>query len=136
MLRKKAFIFTLDAVFAIILATTLSIGCFFYLSQTLTNIYQNQDIYKISSDSLTILEKDGTLKNTIHTGNISYVQTYLDSLPSNICGNITIYNTASAQMNSMQKSGCTTKNISAMTFRVFTDGNNNTYYAKMEGWYR
>ena len=61
MLSKKGIIFSLDAIFAVIIAGIIILACFFYLSQTSTNLYQNQDIYKLSLDSLTILEKDNTL---------------------------------------------------------------------------
>jgi hypothetical protein len=65
---KKGLIFSIDAMFAIVVAGMMVLACFFYFSQTTTNIHNDQDMYKISSDSLTILEKDGTLATAAATG--------------------------------------------------------------------
>jgi len=135
MLNKKAIIFSLDAIFAIIIAGIMILACFFYLSKTTTNIYQNQDIYKISLDSLTILEKDDTLKTAVETNNTATLQLFLNSLSDQFCGNITVYTSSSSAVLSAQKTDCTAKNESTIAVRNFI-ANNSIYYAKMGAWYK
>ncbi|MBW2965948.1 hypothetical protein KY342_02475 [Candidatus Woesearchaeota archaeon] len=136
MLKKKAIIFSLDAIFAIVIAGIMILACFFYLSKTTTNLYQNQDIYKLSLDSLTILEKDETLKTAIETSSATTIQQFLNSLPDQHCGNITVYTSLSTAVLSSQKTGCTANNESTIAIRSFIANNSNIYYAKMEAWYK
>ncbi len=134
--QRKAIIFSLDAIFALIIAAVMILACFFYLSHTTTNLYKNQDIYKISLDSLTILEKDDALKTAVENSNTTTIQQFLDSLPEQHCSNITIYTYSSAQLLSTQKTGCTAKNESVIAIRSFIANNYNIYYAKTEAWYK
>ena len=133
---KKAIIFSLDAIFALVTAAVMILACFFYLSHTTANIYTNQDIYKISLDSLTILEKDSTLKTAVEANSSAAIQQFLDSLSQQHCGNIAVYTSESAAVLSAQKAGCITKNESAVAVRSFIANNFNVYYAKMEAWYK
>jgi hypothetical protein len=135
MLKRKAFIFSLDAVIAVIIAGMMLLACFFYLSQTSTNIYKSQDLYKVSSDSLTILEKGNTLKTAVEANSTAAIQQFLNSLPGQFCGNITIYTSASASLLSAQKTGCSSENEFSTAIRAFIAGNTE-YYAKMELWYK
>ncbi len=134
--QRKGIIFSLDAIFAIIIAAIMILACFFYLSQTTTNLYKNQDIYKISLDSLTILEKDDTLKTAVETSSTTTMQQFLDSLPPQICSNITVYTSSSADVLSSKKAGCTAKNESTIAVRSFIANTYNIYYAKLEAWYK
>lgn len=133
---KKGIIFSLDAIFAIIIAGIMILACFFYLSKTTTNLYQNQDIYKISLDSLTILEKDDTLKTAAETSSSTTIQQFLNSLSDQFCGNITIYTSSSSAVLSAQKTGCTAKNESTIAVRSFVANDFNPHYAKLEAWYK
>ncbi|MBW2984326.1 hypothetical protein KY361_04380 [Candidatus Woesearchaeota archaeon] len=133
---KKGIIFSLDAILAVIIAGVMILACFFYLSHTSTNLYQNQDIYKISLDSLTILEKDNTLKTAVETNSTTTLQLFLDSLPAQLCGDITVYTSSSSAVLSAQKTGCTAKNESTIAVRSFVANNFNVYYARMEAWYK
>ena len=132
---RKAFVFSMDAIFAIIVAGLMLLACFFYLSQTTTNINNGQDIFRISLDSLAVLEKDGALKAAVEENSTAAVQSFLDSLPDRFCGNITIYTSSSVIVSSSQKAGCTAKNESAVALRSFIAGNSTAYYAKMGAWY-
>ncbi|MBU2561184.1 MAG: hypothetical protein KKD17_02720 [Nanoarchaeota archaeon] len=136
MLKRKAIIFSLDAIFAVVVAGLMILACFLHLSQTTTNIHQNQDIYKISLDSLTILEKDRTLKTAVETNSAATIQSFLDALPEQFCGNITVRTSAAVLVLSAQKAGCTEKNESTSAVRAFTAGNSAVYYAGMKAWYK
>jgi hypothetical protein len=135
-LKTKAFIFSLDAIFAIIIAGLMILVCFFYLSQTNTNTHANQDTYKLALDSLTILEKDRTLKDAIEINSTAAIQQFLESFPEQFCGSITIYTSSSAEILSAQKTGCSAKNKTAVIVRSFIADNSDIYYAKMQAWYR
>jgi hypothetical protein len=133
---KKSILFSLDAILAVVVAGSMIFACYFYLSKTTTNIYQNQDIYKLSLDSLAILEKDSTLKTAVETSNTTAIQQFLNSLSTQHCGNITVYTSSSTAVLSAQKTGCTAKNESTIAVRTFIANNSNIYYAKIEVWYK
>ena len=136
MLKRKAFIFSLDAIFAIVIAAIMILACFFYLSKTTTNIYQEQDLYKILSDSLAVLEKDDTLKLAAETDSAATLQQFLNSLPYRYCGNITIYTSSQSAVLSAKKDGCAIKNETTVAYRNFILSNHTTHYARFEGWYK
>jgi hypothetical protein len=135
MLNKKSLIFSLDAIIAVVIAGMMLLACFFYLSQTSANIYKEQNTYMVSLDSLTILEKDSTLKTAIEANSTAAIQQFLNSIPNQFCANMTIYTSASAALLSAQKTGCTQKNESAVAVRIFI-ANQEAYYARMESWYK
>ena len=132
---KKGILFSIDAIIALIVAGALILACFFILSKTTTNMHSSNDVFIKSLDSLAILEKDGTLKNVVETTNASTIQQFIDSTPAQFCSNITILSSASAQVLSVQKTGCTAKNESSVALRSFVSNNFNLYYARMEAWY-
>lgn len=133
---KKGIIFSLDAIFAIIIAGIIILACFFYLSQTTTQLFTTQDLSLTAMDTLTILEKDGTFKNIVETGSTATLQLFLNALPDQQCGMITVYTSSAAAIHSAQKAGCTFKNESVIAVRGFIANNYNIYYARMEAWYK
>ena len=128
-MNKKAVIFTIDAVLAIIIAGIMLSAAYFYISYEYEAEDRQQNLQKTSLDILSALEKDGTLQNSVDTGSASSISTFLNVLPSQICSNITVYDNNSIIKLSTQKQGC---NITQPVFprRVFASGNFSSYYAE------
>lgn len=135
MLGRRGIVFTVDAMFALAVTIPLIMTCFVIVSSTTPQIYNSKDLYMSMSDSLAVLDEDYTLRDAVTSGGLSTIQSYLNSLPSNMCANITIYSSASMPVLSARTAGCTQSNFSSVAIRHFL-ANTNTYYATMRGWYR
>ncbi len=125
---KKAILFTLDALFALILAFSFFVYFSFYFSDVENILYSNIDLLEKSNDVLAVLEKSNNLVDS------TQIQTYLDALPAQICANITVYNSGNIMQLSELKSGCTPTEENTITRRVFIS-EYNPYLAVMEAWY-
>ena len=136
MLRKNAFLFSIDATLAVMVGASIMLLCLFFLSNTGHAAYNEHDLYLTALDSLAVLEKDGTLRDYAMTGDNASIQGYLDSLPDRICGNITIYSASSRPLYSNEKSGCASSDIPTMGIRVFFDDERTIYYTRMRVWYK
>jgi len=136
MLRKKGIIFTLDAIFALMAALTIISASLFYMGQVGKIPFNKQALGKISQDSLTILEKDGTLGKAVEIGSAATLSSFLNSLPSNLCGKIEINDASKNNILAALKPGCTGSNELVISVRAFVGNNFNVYYARMEIWYK
>ncbi|MBS3158574.1 hypothetical protein J4206_04770 [Candidatus Woesearchaeota archaeon] len=136
-LSRKGFIYTLDAIFALVIAATIILASFQYLSQTHIARFNRSDLGRLSNDALAVLERDSGLSNVV-SGGTSSVQSYLNSLPVQMCGNLSVFSTGSSLINSIQKTGCDSADVDELVVarRVFVHSNSSTYYARLEAWYR
>src|SRR3989338_7166250 len=89
-LGRSGFIYTLDAIFALVIAATIIIASFQYLSQTHIARFNRSDLGRLSNDALGVLERDSGLSSVV-SGSTSSVQSYLNTLPSQVCGNFTVF---------------------------------------------
>ena len=128
-MNKKSVIFTLDAILAILIAGVMITASYFYISQANIPMSNRQNLHKISMDALVVLEKDGTLKDSVQTGSASGLSEFLNLLAPQICSKFTIYDDSSTLVLSSQKSDC---NITqpVLSRRVFVLDNFSTYYAE------
>ena len=136
-LGRSGFIYTLDAIFALVIAATIIIASFQYLSQTHIARFNRSDLNRLSNDALAVLERDSGLSNVV-SGSVSSVQSYLNSLPVQVCGNLTVFSTGNSVVSAVQKTGCNSAGVDELVVarRVFVHSNSSTYYAKLEAWYR
>lgn len=136
-LYKRGFIYTLDAIFALVIAAVIILASFQYLSQTHIARFNRSDLYRLSNDVLSVLERNSGLSNVVF-GSVSNTQSYLNSLPVQVCGNLTIFSTGNSVVSAVQKTGCNSANVDDLVVarRVFVHSNSSTYYAKLEAWYR
>ena len=125
---KKGMIFTIDAILAVVIAGIMLSAAYFYISDEYGEGDRQQNLYKISLDILSALEKDGALQNSVNAGSASGIGSFLNALPSQICSNVTIYGNSSIIRASAQKQGC---NLTQPVFsrRVFVS-NFSAYYAE------
>ncbi len=134
---KRGFIYTLDAIFALVIAAVIILASFQYLSQTHIAKFNRSDLYRLSNDVLAVLERNSGLSNVV-SGSVSNTQSYLNSLPVQVCGNLTIFSTGNSMVSAVQKTGCNSANVDDLVVarRIFVHSNSSTYYAKLEAWYR
>lgn len=134
---KKGIIFTLDALIALLFLTSALTITFFYLKQMAHEANEAvPDVYStVAMDAMTVLEKSYGLANSLNGGDD--IERFIDSLPSNLCANITVYSAENSIMFSREKSGCTAEQESArniyVAWRVFIV-NHSFYYAGFRGW--
>ncbi len=122
---KKAVVFTLDATFALITASTLILASmFFFRSPT----YTTPTMY--SYDILTLMEKSHMLHQVVG-GETQNTQFFLDNLPPNICAKIEIFN-STERIKTLVKTGCSSSNEKSIAYRVFYE--QDPYLAKAEVW--
>ncbi len=135
--NKKGFIYTLDAIFALVIAAIIIFASFQYLSQTHIARFNRSDLFRLSNDALAVMERNSGLSNVI-SGSMSSVQSYLNSLPAQVCGNLTVLSTSSMLIGNAVKSGCDNAGVDELVVarRVFVHSNSSTYYARLEAWYR
>lgn len=128
--NKKAILFTLDALFALLLSLSFFIYVSFYFFPSQDTTYANYDLLQIAGDSLAVLEKTKELSKLSTIG----LQTYVDALPSQYCANITIYDSADVNQLSVKRNNCNSAEQNAISRRIFISGNM-PYLAAIEVWY-
>lgn len=134
---KKAIIFSLDALLALVSGTTLIIACFFYISQIQTIQWGQPAIYIFTMDSLNTLKTDGTLMNATEDNDSTRLGLFLNNMLSeNSCGEIELYNSTGSLRLSVNKTSCTAAPIQLYVARRTFIINNTIYYATMRTWYK
>jgi DUF1680 family protein len=133
--NKTGLVFTLDAIFAIVIALSTFSAAFYYLNQISSTQHDDQNLIKLSMNSLTVLEKDGSLEYTIRTLNTNIVEQFLNNTEGNICANITVYNYADEPVKSIIKDNCNTTQTFNFAKRVFIANKSQVFYTTMETWY-
>jgi len=134
--RRGAF-YTIDAIIATLL---LALGIPLVLS-TLQGVdvapLAESSIALRGFDSLAILEKNHTLLDASNTNVTSRLQLFVDFLPANQCGNITLHDANVTPLTSVQTTGCvyTGEETSAVVRRSYIY-NSAFYIASMRLWYR
>ncbi|MFH1317042.1 MAG: hypothetical protein ABII01_05985 [Candidatus Woesearchaeota archaeon] len=132
---KKGIIFTLDAIFALISTITLVVFILFYMSRVSMVPYNKQALNRISQDTLTMLEKDGTLRKAIETNSTSDIEDFINSLPTNLCLEITLKGSDKDITNKINRTSCETAKENVFERRAFVANNFATYYALIQFWY-
>lgn len=133
---KNGSIFTIDAILALLIAGTALVSSFILLTQTNENPFAVQDLATIAYDSLTVLEGSDTFFNAVKANSIGTITQFLNALPSQICGNISIYTDSNIQILSSNKANCDSTDYASIARGVFIANNTYIYYAEMKVWYR
>lgn len=134
-ISKKAIIFTIDAVLAVLAAMALISGSYYYLSQTQNIQWTNADKSQIAMNSLAVLEMSNSLQGAAATMSAAELDNYLNNiLPAQLCANIMIFTETGAQLLTTIKSGCAVPEYKAVVIRDFYF-RGFLYYAQMGVWY-
>ena len=135
-LRKRGVIFTLDAIFAVLTAMAFFIAILYFLNETADIPYSRQLLAEFSQDSLTILEKNSTLKLALVTDSTQQISEFLNSTPSQFCAWIELRSSSGDALLNATKTACVNSSQPVIERRSFVIGNESAYYARMESWYR
>ncbi|MEM3556123.1 MAG: hypothetical protein QXF56_05375 [Candidatus Micrarchaeia archaeon] len=137
---NKAFIFTLDAILALILCSLL-----FLLTYSLLVKFQYAGVREtalrdISSDILTSFEKNGTLQNSVRYSRTSEIQDVLNNISATICPMITVYSPMNTPILTTMRADCNCTGSRSVVVRSFvlpeSNGTLSKYIAKMETCYK
>lgn len=132
--NKKGIAFTIDAVFALVLAVLLITATLVFISD---NTFSNKkSLDSVSKSVLTVLEKDFMLKNAIEFDSLSELSVYINTLPSQYCFILSIKNQSKSEViDNVTKSNCVQSEEIIYTRRVFVY-NQEIYYAELISWYK
>jgi len=135
---KKGFIFSLDAIIAVLIALLMITSILFYLSQN-SHSPNRENLNNIALDSLVLLEKSGALSATVISLDPSALDSYLGTLPYNICARIELFESRAdgslSKTLSHYRAGCSLPSSYIISRRVFI-ASRITYLAELEVWQR
>jgi hypothetical protein len=146
---RRGFIFTLDALVAVVIAVMALAILMQMVSLKTAAWYKEISLYNSAQDFLTSSDKNGTLNAIFTSTNITLAISNLNAsmaseIPSNMVAriNVTIYryNQTTSAFN-VTASNITVQNVTtpikSVVRRIFTDPTNNYYgIIVMETWYR
>ena len=137
---SKAFIFTLDAILAIILCSIIFLFTYSLLTKFQDSVVRETALTDACSDVLTSLEKNGTLRNSVYYSRTSDIRDVLSNMSSNICSSITIYSSSNQPLLLAKRPDCSCTGDRSLIVRSFvipqSNGTISEYMAKMEGCYK
>ena len=132
---RRGIVLTIDAVIALVAASSLTTVIYFNLSKTQQIQWTDSDINEICLESLAALELNDDLKDAIDSNSTSIIESFLDNmLPAQICGKIEVYDSGNSLKLSQTKANCTSGNKTSVARRTFVS-DSVVYYAKMEAWF-
>lgn len=120
---KKGAFFTIDSLLAITLALIFLTFIFSNLN-SVKNISPEQSYY--ARDSMQVLLETNSLENN------TAIQLYLNNLPEQVCGKVTIYDSSMQLQNTITKTGCSSSDVIYVNWKTFV--NDSIYLAKGEFW--
>ena len=138
--NKKAIVFSIDAMLALVSAMVLIGVAFFYLSQVQTLNWSQPGTFITAMDTLNVLRIDNTFSDSIsQNSNESLIQFMDNMFPVNICGRIELYSNDSVLLIDANKTNCIlpTQTSSADVYvarRTFVH-NKSMYYAFLRLWF-
>ena len=137
---NRAFIFTLDAILAIILCSILFFFTYSLLARIQYSVVRETILTDICSDVLTSLEKNHTLQNSVYYSRTSDMRSILSNLSSTVCSNIIIYSSDNKPLLTTTRTDCNCTASRSVLVRSFvvpqTNGTLSEYMAKMEACYK
>ena len=107
----------------------------FFMNRVSMVPYNKQALHRLNQDSLTILEKDGSLRQAIETGSTEDIENFINALPNQICAEINLIDSNRYIVKTTVRAGCPDEKESVFERRAFIANNFNVYYARMETWY-
>jgi hypothetical protein len=130
MRSRTAIIFTLDAIFAVLLGLSIILASLFYIYRTSIPTGA-ENLQLLSMDVLSVMEKNGELSLALTGGTHPPLQ---EVLPANICSRLTLYSATSEKILTTSKTGCGLPGDYVITRQVFLV-DKTIYYAELELWY-
>jgi len=129
-MNKKGMIFSMDALAALLLVTIISFGVI--TSINLARVDYGSVLLQLNAvDGLSVVREEGSLEGF----NNNSLQGFLNDLPVQVCGNLSVYDFEDKIVYDAVKNGCNSVGVGNMGVarRDFLSGNN-VYMAKLEVW--
>lgn len=137
---SKAFIFTLDAILAMLLCSILFLFTYSLLSNLQYSVVRETTLVDVCSDVLTSLEKNHTLRDSIYYSRTSDIRDILNNLSSTVCSNLVIYSSDNKPLLMAARTDCNCTGSRSLLVRSFVtpedNGTLSKYMAKMEACYK
>ena len=137
---SKAFIFTLDAILAVILCSILFLFTYSLLAKVQYSVVRETTLVDVCSDVLTSLEKNHTLQNSVYYSRTSDIRDILNNLSSTVCSNLMIYSSENTPLLVIARTDCNCTGSRSLLVRSFvvpeSNGTLSEYMAKMEVCYK
>lgn len=129
-MNKKGLIFSLDALFSLLIIGVAVLFVIININQTNVSA-DSQFLHKSAIDILSVLREDSSLEILDNTS----INSFFDSLPGQLCVNLTVYDSDSLILYNNLKSGCnSTGSTTGISRRVFL-ANSSVNMGELEVWY-
>lgn len=138
-MTKRAFIFTLDALFAMLIAFMLILEITGIMASIPRSSISALDLYRLEGDALAGMDKDGTLAFALAQNSTPAISGYLTILPPRVCASVLVrqYPADAVVLANVQNCTCSSDRVSTPRafIRVGSGGTLERYIATMEGCY-
>jgi len=132
--QTKGILFTVDAIFAIVICLTIILSSFFFLSQTQKIRYSDTALDTLNTDMIVVLTLDGTLERGIQEKSSTGIKVALDTLPVQACMRIIVKFKNESVLLDETKTGCTGNEYSKKKQGTFAL-NGEIYLTQAISWY-
>src|SRR3989338_7390954 len=130
--HKNGALFTIDAIIALLAVISVITSAFVMLHNREYRSLGDEAV--MSYDSLSVLEETKALHLMAELNDTSSASLFLDSLPSQICAELTVFTQPNISVASVKKSGCTGSDELSVGRSVFITADKSTYYAEIKIW--
>lgn len=112
--NEKAFIFTTDALLAVILSAFLIYATFSTLDRAAAFEDRTTPVQRVSEDALAAMEETGILARSLQETRTDEIRSVLGGLPSGMCAEVDIYANSSPVL-SASRTGCSCADAQELT---------------------
>jgi hypothetical protein len=91
-MRSKGFLISLDSLLSLTVNMLLISMAFFYLLQVTTTAWNSVDLKLIVMDQLAVLEKSGTLENSVRQESSEPILSSINMTPHSLCFEVLVFN--------------------------------------------
>ena len=115
---SRAFIFTMDSILAVLVATFIAISAISLLTKVDEPLATARSMEEIGRDFLAVLEKNGTLARAASVGSSEELSGALAELPLFLCANLQLFENDMVVMQ-VNRAGCSCDQELVVTRRTF-----------------
>ncbi len=115
---SKGFIFTIDSVLALLVATFLAVSAVSFSSHFTDSLDKSAALGETGRDFLSALERNGTLERAAQAGSSDGLVQSLDALPLSYCASLQLFDNSTIAMQA-NRTGCACGAESVVLYRTF-----------------
>lgn len=140
LLKEKGFVITIDSFLSITLVAIFVILAFGYISLIKLESWDSIDLKNSSSDVISILDKTNAFENALLSYSTEGIFSIINSTPSNICFESTVFDNESNIVLHLIKTGCTKNSTHVFSVErsivLNKSGTVSFFIARIEGWFK